>query len=148
MRRKETGMPRFGENTLALVEVMSGPMDGMKVKINKRVVSIGRLEKYRLCLNCGHRFADGFECPRCRSPRIKIEENDIALPLDSFTSRIHAKITFEGERVWLQDLGSTNKTYLVKGDSLKRVVEKEALGDGDMFLIGHTYLRFKTENLT
>lgn len=137
-----------GENTLAIVEVMSGPMDGMKVKINKQIVSIGRLEKYKLCLNCEHRFADGSECPKCRSPRITVEENDIALPLDRFTSRIHAKITFEDKRVWLQDLGSANGTWLVRGESEERISGREILGDGDIFLVGHTYLRFKTENLT
>lgn len=51
-------MSGFGEDKLAAVEVMSGPMDGMRAKIKKRVVSIGRLEKYRLCLNCGQGFAD------------------------------------------------------------------------------------------
>jgi pSer/pThr/pTyr-binding forkhead associated (FHA) protein len=138
----------FGENTLAIVEVMSGPMDGMKVKINKQIVSIGRLEKYRLCLNCEHRFADGSECPKCRSSRTKFEENDIALPLDRFTSRIHAKIAFEGEKVWLQDLGSANGTWLVRGESEERISGRESLGDGDIFLVGHTYLRLKMGNLT
>lgn len=122
-------------------------MDGMEIKINKQVVSIGRLEKYRVCLNCENRFSDGSKCPRCRSSRIRFEENDIVLPLDRFTSRIHAQMTFEGERVWLQDLGSSNGTWLVRGESEERINGREILRDGDMFLVGHTYLRLKTKNL-
>ena len=123
-------------------------MDGMKVKINKQVVSIGRLEKYRLCLNCEHRFPDGSECPKCRSSRIKVEENGISLPLDRFTSRIHAKITLEGKKVWLEDLDSSNGTYMVRGESEKRIRGRELLKDGDIFSVGRTYLRFRTKNLT
>ena len=89
------------ENSLATVEVMSGPMDGMEIRIDKQVVSIGRLEKYRVCLNCDNRFSDGSECPRCRSSRIRFEENDIVLPLDRFTSRIHAKINFHQTREFM-----------------------------------------------
>jgi len=140
-------MSWFGKDTLAVIEVMSGPMDGMRVNIRKQVVSIGRLEKYMSCLNCGKAFDDGSKCPKCKSPKIKAEENDIVLSLDKYASRIHAKITFEGKRFWLQDLESTNGTWLVKGESMKQIVGKEPLGHNDTFLIGHTYLKLETEGL-
>ena len=141
-------MSKFDEAPLAVVEVMSGPMDGMTVEIRKRVVNIGRLERYSLCLKCGHKFIGEAKCPNCRSSNVRIEENDIVLPLDKYASRTHANITFEGGRFWLQDRGSTNKTWLAKEGSLKQIVGKEALKDKDIFLVGHTYLQFNTKNLS
>ena len=135
-------MSKFDGSTLAVVEVMSGPMDGMVVEIRKRVANIGRLEKYSACLKCGYKFLDEPRCPNCRSSEIRVEENDIVLPLDRYASRTHASITFEGGRFWLQDRGSMNGTWLVKGESLTRITGKETLNDRDMFLIGRTYLRF------
>lgn len=128
---------------------MSGPLDGMIVKIKKQAIHIGRLEKFNVCLSCGYRFYDDeMRCPKCASSNMRVEENDVVLPLDRYTSRAHAKITFEDGRFWLQDMGSTNKTWLVKEDSREEVVGKESLNNNDMFLIGHTYLRFRVEELT
>jgi len=131
----------------AVVEVMGGPMDGMKIKLKKRVTNIGRLEKYSLCLDCGYKFPGGLECPNCKSSNIKIEENDIVLR-DHYASRTHAHITFEGGRFWLGDSGSTSGTWLVKGESLKQITGRAVLSDGDIFLVGRTYLRLKTEYVT
>jgi predicted Zn-ribbon and HTH transcriptional regulator len=131
---------------LAVVEVMSGPMDGMTVEIRKQVTQIGRLEKYSVCLKCGYKFLEEPRCPNCRSSDIRMDENDIVLSLDRYASRVHANITFEGGRFWLQDRGSTNGTWFTKGESLTRIVGKEVLNDKDMFLIGHTYLQFGAKN--
>ena len=139
-------MSRSEEPALAAVEVMSGPMDGMIVEIRKHVTKIGRLEKYSVCSKCGYKFLEEPRCPNCRSSDVRIEENDIVLPLDRYASRAHANITFEGGKFWLQDMGSTNGTWFVKEESLTRIVEKEVLKDKGMFLIGHTYLRFGAKN--
>ena len=141
-------MSKLNQPILAVVEVMSGPMDGMEIKIRKQVTNIGRMERVGLCLDCGYKFPGGFECPNCRSSKIRTEENDIILHLDRFTSRIHAHITFEDGRFWLEDRGSTNGTWLVRGESVERVTERKILSDEDTFLIGQTYLRLKTKNLT
>lgn len=138
-------MTRPSEPSAAVVEVMSGPMDGMTIEIKKQVTQIGRLEKYTACLKCGHKFLDDPRCPKCKSSDTKQEENDIVLSLDRYASRAHASITLEDGRFWLQDIGSTNGTCIVKGDSPTRIVKREPLNDKDMFLVGHTYLRFGAE---
>ena len=66
-------------------------------------------------------------------------EKDIVLNDDSISSR-HAKITFEAGNYFLQDLGSTNKTYF-KGAPLKEL-EKVQLKNGDEFSLGKVVLRF------
>jgi two-component system cell cycle response regulator len=52
---------------------------------------------------------------------------------DDGISREHAKITVEGSRIFLSDLGSTNGTYC---NGLK--VDKKELADGDKILVGST----------
>lgn len=53
---------------------------------------------------------------------------------DRFASALHARIFPEGGSFWVEDLGSTNGTY-VNSD---RVVTKRRLGVGDALRIGET----------
>jgi len=57
--------------------------------------------------------------------------------LDSEVSRHHARITFDGGQVWLEDLGSTNGT-LVNGERSRGAV---TLGAGDRVAIGTHVLK-------
>lgn len=52
-------------------------------------------------------------------------------------SRKHAQILFEDDRYWLEDLGSTNGTFL---NTVR--VEKETLADGDIVLLGNAIFKF------
>ncbi len=65
--------------------------------------------------------------------------NDIILNDVSISSR-HAEITFEAGNYFLQDLGSTNKTFF-KGVPLKEL-EKVQVKNGDEFSLGKVVLRF------
>ena len=53
---------------------------------------------------------------------------------DAFTSNIHARMFRRDGSLWLEDLGSTNGTW-VNGD---RVVEPTRLSRGDLFQVGAT----------
>ncbi|QOC23286.1 diguanylate cyclase [Wenzhouxiangella sp. AB-CW3] len=55
-------------------------------------------------------------------------------------SRQHCRIIAEGDRYWIEDLGSTNQTYLNED-----VVERSALRDGDHIRISQTVLKFVDE---
>jgi diguanylate cyclase (GGDEF)-like protein len=69
-------------------------------------------------------------------------KNDLPLDQESI-SRHHARITYDGSFYWIQDLGSTNGTY-VNDDTVK---EKQ-LRDGDQVRIGRSILKFMTgENI-
>jgi hypothetical protein len=65
--------------------------------------------------------------------------NDIPLPGDTFASAEHARFEPRGDGVWLEDVGSTNGTY-VNGVKLKR---PKRLEPGDIVKIGETDFRFE-----
>jgi len=63
--------------------------------------------------------------------------NDIILE-DTRVSRHHAQLRYRARRFWVNDLGSTNGTY-VNGDP----VQEQALSDGDVLSFGGLELVFK-----
>ena len=64
-------------------------------------------------------------------------QNDLVLTGDEFASARHARIEVRGDGVWVQDLDSTNGTY-VNGS---RVAGAQRLGAGDVLRVGETDLR-------
>jgi len=64
-------------------------------------------------------------------------QNDLVLVGDEFASARHARIEARGDGVWVQDLDSTNGTY-VNGS---RVAGAQRLGAGDVLRVGETDLR-------
>ena len=67
-------------------------------------------------------------------------QNDIALPQDEYVSARHARFEPRRDGVWLQDLGSTNGTY-VNGTRIDR---PRKLTHGDVVRVGETDLRYET----
>lgn len=65
-------------------------------------------------------------------------DNDVVLINDGYVSRFHAWITFEQDRFWVEDLGSTNGT-LLNGEPLRR---RELLASGDKIKIGESEMTF------
>ena len=66
-------------------------------------------------------------------------QNDIALGKDDFVSARHARFEPRQDGVWVQDLGSTNGTYL----NGVRLEQPRRLTSGDIVRIGDTDLRFE-----
>jgi hypothetical protein len=64
-------------------------------------------------------------------------QNDLVLDGDEFASARHARIELRGDGAWVQDLDSTNGTY-VNGS---RVAGAQRLGAGDVLRVGETDLR-------
>src|SRR5215468_5277491 len=63
-------------------------------------------------------------------------QNDLVLSGDEFASARHARIEARVDGVWVQDLDSTNGTY-VNGS---RVAGAQRLGSGDVLRVGETDL--------
>ena len=57
-------------------------------------------------------------------------------------SRRHARITFEEGKYQLEDLGSTNGTFINRGKRLPKGTRHQ-LNDGDEIIVGKTFLRFQ-----
>ena len=91
------------------LEVVGGPMDGLRHRATNTSFTVGR------------------------GPT-----NDLALHLDTRVSARHARIVQEGHHYWLEDLGSSNGTYI--GD--QRISERVLIGPGTSFTVGNTGLEF------
>lgn len=65
--------------------------------------------------------------------------NDVAIEGDEFASARHVRFEPRNDGVWVQDLGSTNGTYVngVRVDGARR------LAPGDIVRVGETELRFE-----
>jgi FHA domain-containing protein len=68
-------------------------------------------------------------------------QNDLVLSGDDFASARHARIEVRGDGVWVQDLQSTNGTY-VNG---ARVAGAQRVGAGDVLRVGETDLRVEED---
>ena len=66
-------------------------------------------------------------------------QNDIALVHDDYASARHARVEPRQDGVWVQDLGSTNGTFL-NGTRLER---PRRLTHGDIVRVGETDLRYE-----
>jgi hypothetical protein len=66
--------------------------------------------------------------------------NDLNLARDEFASTEHARIEPRRDGVWVEDVGSTNGTYL----NGIRLTRPKRLTAGDVVRIGETELRYET----
>jgi hypothetical protein len=66
-------------------------------------------------------------------------QNDIALDGDDFASARHARVEPRRDGVWIEDIGSTNGTF-VNG---ARLSQPRRLAPGDVIRVGSTDLRYE-----
>ena len=67
-------------------------------------------------------------------------QNDIAIRTDEYASARHARFEPRKDGVWVQDLGSTNGTFL----NGARLDHPRRLTEGDIVRVGETDLRYET----
>ncbi|MER3412769.1 MAG: hypothetical protein C4341_00730 [Armatimonadota bacterium] len=63
----------------------------------------------------------------------------------SFVSRRHARISFQNGGWVLEDLGSSNGTFVLEGDDFRRIEEPTRIEDGATVAFGTARLLFRTE---
>jgi hypothetical protein len=92
----------------------------------------------RLVVRRSPSLEDGSEFPLNSAPVTlgRGGQNDLVLDGDEFASARHARIESRGDGVWVQDLDSTNGTY-VNGT---RVAGAQRLDPGDVLRVGETDL--------
>jgi hypothetical protein len=67
-------------------------------------------------------------------------DNDVNLGRDEYASSKHARVEPRRDGVWVEDIGSTNGTYL----NGIRLTHAKRLAPGDVVRIGETELRYET----
>jgi hypothetical protein len=68
-----------------------------------------------------------------------------SVDLEAKVSRRHARIILKDGKYFLEDLGSTNGTYINRGRRLLPGTP-QPLADGDEIIVGKTFLRFHLDN--
>lgn len=68
----------------------------------------------------------------------RLLESDVPIPYDGLASRRHAQLSFDGRDLMLEDLGSSNGTFLLTGQP---VVEPMPVRSGERFRVGGVWLR-------
>ena len=66
--------------------------------------------------------------------------NDVNLARDEYASSNHARVEPRRDGVWVEDVGSTNGTYL----NGTRLTNAKRLAPGDILRVGETELRYET----
>jgi len=95
---------------------------------------------FKLIITKGHDV--GLEFPIEEGEAIMGRADDCGISLtDNIVSRNHTKLIREGDKVFLEDMGSQNGTF-VNG---KKIEEKKKLANKDVIEIGETKLKFVLE---
>ena len=82
---------------------------------------------------------EGFELNSAQLTIGRGNQNDIPITTDEYASARHARFEPRQDGVWVQDLGSTNGTFL-NGTRLDR---PRRLAQGDVVRVGETDLRYE-----
>jgi len=100
-----------------------------------------RIETGRLVVLKSPALAEGDELELDSSPLLlgRGSGNDVNLSRDEYASSKHARVEPRRDGVWLEDVGSTNGTYL----NGIRLTQAKKLAAGDVLRIGETELRYE-----
>ncbi len=111
--------------TAFVIMIMSGPDDGQKIFLSREYGDGNLLQDNSWVLLFGRR-----------------EECDLSIPFDTQVSRRHAVLRVtDDRRFFLEDLGSLNGTFVGK----VRIDEPTAVGRGELFRLGRTWMRIQPE---
>ena len=73
-------------------------------------------------------------------------KNTLVIP-DPTVSRYHARIIFEDDKIYFEDLGSTNGSYILQGEEFKEIRKvKVEIGDNTIIKLGfYTIIKINIE---
>jgi hypothetical protein len=113
---------------------LSGSQNGPHAKL---VIHRGRSVGKEFPLNEDESHIGRWDADGGIFPDVDLDSDDP----EAKVSRRHARITRRGEQYFIEDLGSTNGTFLNRGRRLLPG-DRQQLRDGDEVIVGKTFLRF------
>jgi hypothetical protein len=121
-----------GIRRLALSDEKSHPAPGAKLIIQRG----GKVGK-EFPINGTEAMIGRWDADGGIFPDVDLDQDDP----EAKVSRRHAKIQFLNNQYWIEDLGSTNGTFVNRGPRLSPGA-KQPLKNGDEIIVGKTFLKF------
>jgi len=112
--------------------------DGASAPHAKLVIYRGRSVGKEFPLNDDESHIGRWDADGGVFPDVDLDADDP----EAKVSRRHARITRRGEQYYIEDLGSTNGTFVNRGRRLLPG-DRQLLRDGDEVIVGKTFLRFQ-----
>jgi len=113
------------------------PADGVSAPHAKLVIHRGRSVGKEFLLNDDESHIGRWDADGGIFPDVDLDADDP----EAKVSRRHARISRRGEQYFIEDLGSTNGTFVNRGRRLLPG-DRQLLRDGDEVIVGKTFLRF------
>jgi pSer/pThr/pTyr-binding forkhead associated (FHA) protein len=114
------------------------PGDGVSAPHAKLVIYRGRSVGKEFLLNDDESHIGRWDADGGIFPDVDLDADDP----EAKVSRRHARISRRGEQYFIEDLGSTNGTFVNRGRRLLPG-DRQLLRDGDEVIVGKTFLRFQ-----
>jgi pSer/pThr/pTyr-binding forkhead associated (FHA) protein len=122
--------------TGATLNLNAAPAASEKVH-SRLVIERGKSVGKQFELNSAESYIGRWDADGGIFPDVDLDSDDP----EAKVSRRHARITFSEGNYWLEDLGSTNGTFVNRGKRLPKGT-RQPLRDGDEIIVGKTFLRF------
>lgn len=104
----------------------------------KLVIERGKSAGKQFLLNAAESQIGRWDADGGVFPDVDLDTDDP----EAKVSRRHARVTFRDGQYFLEDLGSTNGTFVNRGKRLSPGT-RQSLNDGDEIIVGKTFLRFR-----
>jgi len=116
-----------------------GSASGAAEKAHARlVIERGKSVGKQFLLSSAESYIGRWDADGGIFPDVDLDSDDP----EAKVSRRHARITFNEGTYLLEDLGSTNGTFINRGKRLPKGT-RQPLRDGDEIIVGKTFLRFQ-----
>ena len=129
--------PEAAGKAAAAVNLSSSPGSGDQPHA-KLVIERGKSAGKQFLLSAAESQIGRWDADGGIFPDVDLDSDDP----EAKVSRRHARITFRDGQYFLEDLGSTNGTFVNRGRRLSPGT-RQALNDGDEIIVGKTFLRFR-----
>ncbi|HXL79461.1 MAG TPA: FHA domain-containing protein [Pyrinomonadaceae bacterium] len=129
--------PEAAGKAAAAMNLASSPASGDQPHA-KLVIERGKSAGKQFLLSAAESQIGRWDADGGIFPDVDLDSDDP----EAKVSRRHARITFRDGQYLLEDLGSTNGTFVNRGRRLSPGT-RQALTDGDEIIVGKTFLRFR-----